>query len=222
MSAHDLLLLAHLLLFAYWLGGDLGVFYTSGFVVDETLPANTRLTAARIMLHLDLVPRICMALTLTVGGILNHYVGVEHYPLQMAAIVALGPVWLGLVLLNHHCQGTPAAPRLARIDLVFRWFLVAAVFMSVGYARMTGSLDAAPWIAAKLVIFAGLVLLGIGIRIQLRPFVAALGRLAGGEATDDDNRVMRESLARVRPLVLLIWVGLVAASVLGIVKPGSP
>ena len=85
MFAYDLALLVHLVLFAYWLGGDLGVFYTSGYVVDDTLPVKTRQTAARIMLHLDLVPRICMALMLTSGGLLGHVSSVDHPPLQLAA-----------------------------------------------------------------------------------------------------------------------------------------
>ena len=44
-TTHALALLAHLLLFVYWLGGDLGVFYSSRFVVDATLTREARLVA---------------------------------------------------------------------------------------------------------------------------------------------------------------------------------
>ena len=67
MSLYDLLIIFHLLLFVYWLGGDMGVFYSSGMVVDTKLSNSARVTAAKIMIDLDFVPRICMTLMLTVG-----------------------------------------------------------------------------------------------------------------------------------------------------------
>ncbi|MFZ9086446.1 MAG: hypothetical protein ACO3C6_07725, partial [Steroidobacteraceae bacterium] len=48
--------LLHLLLFVYWLGGDVGVFYASRFVVDTSLTREERLTAAKIFLDLDMLP----------------------------------------------------------------------------------------------------------------------------------------------------------------------
>jgi len=47
----------HVLLFVYWLGGDAGVFYSSRFVVDPKLGREARLTAAKIFLELDMLPR---------------------------------------------------------------------------------------------------------------------------------------------------------------------
>ena len=56
MDVHDLLLIVHLLLFCYWLGGDIGVFYSSGFAANPNLSNEARMTAAKIMLNLDIVP----------------------------------------------------------------------------------------------------------------------------------------------------------------------
>ena len=53
MSLYDFLAIFHLLLFVYWLGGDLGVFYSSGMVVDPELSNSARVTAAKIMVNLD-------------------------------------------------------------------------------------------------------------------------------------------------------------------------
>lgn len=37
MSVYFLLLFAHVMLFAYWLGSDVGVFYGMRFVLDSRL-----------------------------------------------------------------------------------------------------------------------------------------------------------------------------------------
>ena len=38
----EVFLFVHVLLFVYWLGADLGVYYTSRFVVDRKLSTETR------------------------------------------------------------------------------------------------------------------------------------------------------------------------------------
>ncbi|MEQ8516911.1 MAG: hypothetical protein RIC38_15025, partial [Chromatocurvus sp.] len=121
MNPQELLTLLHVILFAYWLGGDIGVFYSSGLVVDDRLSRDSRLTAARIMLGVDLIPRICMSLMLTVGGLLSATLGIEHPTWQMAGIVLLGPFWLGMVLVLHFRHNAAFVPLLTRFDFYFRW-----------------------------------------------------------------------------------------------------
>jgi hypothetical protein len=220
-AAHAIALVAHLLLFVYWLGGDLGVFYSSRFVVDPGRSREARLTAAKIMLDLDLVPRICMSLMLTVGGILNEFYGIPHPPWQQAALLALGPFWLGMVLYLHFREGTTTAHRVQRFDFWFRWLVIGAILGSAAHAQVTGRLDAQPWIAAKLLLFAFLVFCGLMIRVRMPPFIEGFRALAAGCATADTDRRMQQSLARMRPWVLAIWAGLLASAVLGVVKPGG-
>ena len=71
MSGHDIALLIHLLLFVYWLGGDIGVFYSSGLSVNRSLSREARQMAGKIMINLDLIPRLCLSLMLTVGGVFH-------------------------------------------------------------------------------------------------------------------------------------------------------
>ena len=154
---HNLAVLIHVLLFVYWLGGDLGVFYSSRFVVRPDLKPESRVVAAKIMLDLDLIPRICMTLMITVGGLLTEYIGIPHPPWQMAGIILLGPVWLSMVLFLHFREGTDAARAVAKWDMYLRWAVVIGIPISVGYSLATGRLVDHPWVAAKLLIFAGLV-----------------------------------------------------------------
>lgn len=220
-AVHTLALTAHLLLFAWWLGGDLGVFYSSGRVVDATQPRAARLMAGRIMLALDLVPRICMSLMLTVSALLAEAVGIPHPPWQMTAVLLLGPAWLALVLFGHLREGSAAAPAVRRLDLVLRWIVIVAVVVSATSSLASGRLAAHPWLAAKLYVFAILVFCGLMIRRGLPPFIAGYAALAAGRETSESDRAMAASLARMRPWVLAIWAGLVASAVLGVAKPGG-
>jgi heme/copper-type cytochrome/quinol oxidase subunit 4 len=219
-AAHTLALTAHLLLFAWWLGGDLGVFYSSGRVVDASQPRAARLMAGRIMLALDLVPRICMSLMLTASALLAETVGIPHPPWQMAAVLLLGPAWLALVLFLHLREGSAAAPVVRRLDLALRWVVIVAVVASATWSLASGRLADHPWLAAKLYLFAFLVFCGLMIRRGLPPFIAGYTALAAGSETPESDRDMAASLARMRPWVLAIWAGLVASAVLGIAKPG--
>jgi hypothetical protein len=222
MSNHDFFILLHLVLFVYWLGGDIGVFYSSKFVVNPNLSKETRLVAAKIMLNLDLIPRVCMSLMLTVGGILSELNGLIHPWWQSAVIILLGPLWLAMVLIIHFNEGKPIAHKLSSFDYFFRWFMIVAILASVAYSYTTGRLDPAPWIGIKLVVFALLIFFGLMIRIKLKPFVTAFRNLAVQGAADADNIAMQASMAKVRVWVLGIWFGLLVEAYLGVAKPLSP
>ena len=129
MSVQDITLILHLLLFAYWLGGDIGVFYSSGFAINTKHSIEARKIAGIIMINLDLVPRLCLSLMLTVGGILSESYGIEHDPLFRLGIILLGPVWFSVLLYIHFNEGTDLVKRITRIDYIFRWVMMFAIII---------------------------------------------------------------------------------------------
>ncbi|MBP6513761.1 MAG: hypothetical protein KA224_01165 [Steroidobacteraceae bacterium] len=217
--AHGIFRFLHLLLFVYWLGGDAGVFYSSTFVVNPSLTREARLTAAKIFINLDMIPRYCMALMLTVGGVLAELIGITHTLWEMVAIVLLGPVWLAMVLIVHAKEGTAAGKTLARLDLWFRWIVIASILASVVHSEMVGRLDGQFWFQAKLVVFAFLIFCGLMIRRLLPPFSQGFRTLVATGATPESDRLMIEGLAACRPYVLMIWAGILVEALLGILKP---
>ena len=219
---HTIWLILHLVLFAYWLGGDIGVFYSTRMILNRSFSAPQRFMASRIMLWIDLLPRLCLSMMLTVGGILSEYVGVSHPPWQYAMIVVLGPVWFTVLLIMHFKHNASFMPTLTKLDLWFRWFLIAAIVASVWWSVSTGRLDNAPWLAPKLIIFALMVLCGVMIRVFLPGFIAGVRALSQGSITEEQDDAMRRSIHRVRPWVFGIWLGLILEAFLGIFKPGAP
>jgi len=225
MSLYDFLVIFHLLLFVYWLGGDLGVFYSSGMVIDPKLSNSARVTAAKIMINLDFVPRICMTLMLTVGGLLSSYNGVEHPQWQTIGFILLGPGWLAMVIYLHAAHGTELSKIVTKIDYWFRWFLVAYLIWSVSYSFMfTEKLANAPWVGTKLIVFGVMVFCGLMIRIYIPGYIQGIVALRNDvdkmSITDEMNTTMTKSLDKCRPFVLAIWAGLLIECYLGVVKPG--
>ena len=222
MSGQDIALLMHLLLFAYWLGGDIGVFYSSGFAVNRKLSRGARQAAGTIMMNLDLIPRLCLSLMLTVGGILTHYYGIDHPLWQMVGIILLGPIWTCFLIYIHLNDGTDLVKTMTKIDYYFRWIMVFTLIASVSYAfYFTDRLNANPWIGAKLIIFAALIFCGIMIRKYIGGFIKGIHNIATDNINEVDDIAMAESLSKARVFVLTIWVLLLVEVWIGVAKPGS-
>ena len=221
MSAQDITLILHLLLFAYWLGGDIGVFYSSGFAINSKHSLEARQIAGKIMINLDLVPRLCLSLMLTVGGILSESYGIEHDPLFRLGIILLGPVWFSVLLYIHFNEGTDLVKRITRIDYIFRWVMMFAIIISVTMDWTSGRLDSEPWIGAKLLLFAALIFCGIMIRKYIGGFAQGIHKIASGSINSQENKAMANSLSRCRVFVLTIWVILLVEAAIGVIKPGS-
>ena len=219
--AHGLLKYLHILLFVYWLGGDAGVFYSSKFVTNTSLSRDARLAAFKIFINLDMLPRYCLALMLTVGGVLAEFIGYEHPLWQTIAIVALGPIWVWVVHTIHAREGTPFARTLADWDRRFRVFMIIAIIASVGYNWVTGPLQPYPWLAAKLLIFAFLIFCGFMIRLKIPPFIEGFKVLASTGPTPESDQKMTDGMGACRPYVLAIWAGVAISALIGILKPGQ-
>jgi len=222
MSGQDIALLLHLLLFAYWLGGDIGVFYSSGFAINPKLSRGARQAAGTIMMNLDLIPRLCLSLMLTVGGILTHYYGIEHPLWQMIGIILLGPIWTFALIYIHFNEGTDLVKKMTKIDYYFRWIMVFTLIASVTYAFMyTDRLAENPWVGAKLIVFAALIFCGIMIRKYIGGFITGIHNIVKDNINEADDIAMAASLAKARIFVLTIWFLLFVEVWIGVVKPGS-
>ncbi len=215
---NDLLFIkfAHVVGFAYWLGTDLAVFYTSYYVADSERSRDVRVTLAKVLFALDQVPRMCMTMMLPSGVHLLWRFGL----LDVGSVVVLlawllGFAWLAMVILIHRVQSTPGKQWLTRIDLALRLALVAGL---LGFVSSNIATDSTMpyWANAKLAIFAGLITCGLIIRLRLLAFAPAFARVAQGDTDAANESVLRASLGSTRPLVVLIWAGLLTSAAFGL------
>ncbi|GGN24398.1 hypothetical protein FHR83_002908 [Actinoplanes campanulatus] len=220
----------HIVLMVFWLGGDLGVFYSSRYVIDSSLTPAARLTACKIMLGLDLGPKICLILFLPSGLTLisldAH--GGELWGIRLLPWWLLLPVWIGsfawirLMWTDHHEPG--AHPTVKRVDRAIRIAVVAGMFgmgvFTLVAAEPFGVTTNPKWLGGKVILYALAIAAGLGIRRQLRPFGPAFfGHVMAGTAGDDDEATVKNSVNGCLPYVWVIWGSVLLAGLLGVAKP---
>lgn len=211
-----LLTLLHLLVFAYWLGGDVGVFYSSFMLTDEKRATAGRLAAGKVVADVDLAPRLALLMAFPTGLALaaaKGWIAVGPALVALAFLFASG--WAFIVWRLHVAHGPPA---LRRADLFLRAVFLAGLTLA-GIAGLAGILAVPAFIAGKFLLLALCVAMGLCVRAALAPFGPAYARLASGAAGPQDNRAIRSALGRARPFVVVIWIALAGAAFLGVLTP---
>ena len=217
MTEIALLKMAHVLGLVYWLGADLGVFYSSFILCDDKQSPEVRTSAAKILFALDQFPRVSMALMLPLGVHLAAKLGFLLAPAWLVpATWALGLAWAAMVLLLHFKGHGGKLGWLTTFDFRFR-VAVVLILLAVAAAAITGTLpQVTAWSGYKLGIFGALVACGLAVRIRLKPFGPAFAQLVQGQPSNEDNETIRRSIGGVRPFVVAIWLGLLANTALGL------
>jgi len=211
--------LLHILVFVYWLGGDLGAFYTSHFLTRADVSSDRRLMAAKIVGDVDMAPRTGLILALPTGLMLAESKGWLSlgWPI-IGAIVLAALVWLALAWKLHLAHDGQSA-WMKTADTLLRHGLILALIASSGLAYAS-IIELPLFIALKLLVLAGCIALGLYIRVVLKPLGPALMGLAGPDASTAEADLAR-TLNRARPLVMGIWALLLVAAFLGLWTPTS-
>ena len=220
LQTYALIKLAHVLLFVYWLGADIGVFYSASVVREHALGIEARRTALRILGWIDQIPRYCLVLMLPVGYMLAMQLGVAEVPLAVrVGLWVIAVVWLWAVWLVHHRKGTPLAERVRRIDLGWRIVLACGLCWDAYQGFIGRGHLFADWLAIKFLLLASMILCGVVIRVRGAGLGPALQKLFTEGSTPDNEAAVIDSFRKTRPFVLAIWVLLVCAAYTGIAKP---
>ncbi|MFF2555309.1 hypothetical protein ACFVUS_30190 [Nocardia sp. NPDC058058] len=228
---HGWWILLHLVLFVFWLGGDLGVYYSSRFVINPDLTPPARATALAIMSGLDLGPKICLVLFLPSGITLMaldphgaSLFGIELFPWWLVVTVWLfAAIWLALTVIQHRTHGSRRL--VYRADLAIRCAVIAAMAAAGVYTLLVsepfGVTTNPKWLGGKILLYTTAIAAGLGIRMTLRPFGPAFGTLMSSGSTDQVERTLRGSVDGCLPYVWAIWGSVLTAAALGVFKPGA-
>lgn len=210
---YTLLLYTHILALVYWLGGDLGTFLASRYVVRSDLTVEARQSAFSILLECDMGPKLAMPIILGSGFHLISFNWANVFPPESPFIAwAVVIIWLGLVLAQHTQWGAHK-PQLAKTDLALRYAIVVSV-LAIASVGWTSGLPT--WVVLKMVIFGLLVACGIAVRYGLKPFAVAYGQMLSEGASPETDATMNHQLSICRRYVWMIWAGLFVNTALGV------
>lgn len=211
-----LVTLLHLLVFAYWLGGDIGVFYASTLVSDRNRQPAARLAAGKILADVDLAPRLCLLLALPTGLALAETTGwIDMGAIWIVIAFAAAFAWIALVVRLHLQHGATA---LRTVDFWLRGAFCAAL-IGTGAAALLSVIALPRFLALKLLLLGFAVAMGLLVRFALAPFGPAFARLADGQTSAAIDDAIARSLGRARPAVAAIWIALTLAAFIGVTKP---
>jgi len=163
--AVTLLTLLHLLVPIYWLGGDLGAFYSARFLLDTRRPVGERMMALTILNNIDMAPRTTLILAFPTGfalAVVKGWVPVGHVWMGLAWVAFLA--WLALAWAVHLRHGAKGAA-LKRVDIALRYGVLAAL-AGAGAAGLLGVIALPLFIALKLLVLAVCIAIGLLVRVQ--------------------------------------------------------
>lgn len=221
IGTYDLLLLAHVLLFVYWLGADLGVLYAAKFGADPQLSLETRQTIGEIMSFVDLFPRLSVPLTGAVGISMATLSGDFHLAeIWLWLIWFAAFIWVGVNLVVYkNRQRFSEIGALLKFDFYWRSILLSLA-ATVAVASLLGAgITTNVSLALKLLVYSIAIALSLLLRILFRPYRPALARIAAGGDNMENTAIMARALSNARSAVFAIWFLTVVAAALGLWQP---
>ncbi|MEM7570635.1 MAG: hypothetical protein AAF337_12650 [Pseudomonadota bacterium] len=215
VTAAGLLTLLHVLLFVFWLGADLGVFYTAKYVARADLSKAERLRFLELLLRLDMFPRSSLILMLPVGFSLAHVIGwAPLSPIAMILIWSAGIAWFVLMWSVHK---RPQALQLKKLDVAVRGAVMAALIGVAVISLANGMWSDQAWLSLKLLLFAAVIGLGLLLRGSVALWIKGFGLLEAD--ADAGNALITKGHKEATRFAHTLWLLLIVMAFLGVSKP---
>lgn len=216
---HAIWVFVHVMLLVYWLGADLGVFLLAKAAKRPELSFAERAFALQMAIRVDLVPRLCFTVMFPVGLHVTASGGFAVVPTPVFVLAwAVSLAWIALLVALGRHEGKPLAARLNHWHLG----LQALLLVIVGTIGISSWLSHGPlpggWFAAKIVLFALIFAMSIGIDFAFRPIGPAFVRLATEGSKPDIENTISIAVGSAIRYVLGLYALLTAIAFLGITK----
>jgi len=221
MDNYTIVLFVHVLLFVYWLGGDLGVFTLAWSLKNQRYSVEQRIVLMRLSLTIDMIPRVCMATIAPVGLYLAKQSGLVDYPGWVLAVLWLtAAIWITAEVIAFKNHGTPLAIKMYIVTGV----IFAGLFFGFtgfgAYSLLNGTPFLSVWLSLKVLLFGLIFMVSILMAVFYAPLEAIFDEMAEqGASAALEEKVVRQ-VNRGAFFTVLLFVLLAAMGFLGLAKPG--
>jgi hypothetical protein len=217
MDFYTVLIFLHVLLFAGWFGGHLGVLALLRQARSPKLDPEHRGFTLRLAMRLDRIPRTAFALTPAVGLTLAQSWGSPVKGGWIAAVWLLTLAWVAFVWMVPRESETARAQMLRKVEGALMAMGGAAFVVYGGYQLFWGDQLTGKWLALKMAIFGLVPLPSLEIGEAMHRLRPALDELSATRKPVPVKIARAIDIASIASLVL--YALLIAAAFIGATKP---
>ena len=214
----------HILAMVYWLGGEWGVFQTSYYVINRDLTMEERRRHMNTAYKIDILARTGILLLFPLGFHMGHYWGVQPFGGVWLWVnwIFFG-AWLAICWGAFFTRETDRGIQLTLIDERIRYvfiplILIASITSLMGYGPFEAG-QMQKWYSVKVLIFSGLLMIGLKLRFIMREWTMLFRVLAEEPNNQQAEATLERSLKTGRILAYFYWIGIAGVGFLGAVKP---
>jgi hypothetical protein len=196
---------AHVLMFVFWVGTDMGVFLAARRSTDPALCFATRVTLLHMALRIELLPRTMWKAALPFGVMLSRNLGfLPISDFALAAVWLFSIVWWAISMSGAYWYDKPIGHRLAKITNGLTG-LVGAALIALSISSWLGTGPFVPdahWLHLKVALYGAINLMVIWMIVVFDPIGAAFGRLAAEGSKPEIEAIISTTMDRS---TVVIW-----------------
>jgi hypothetical protein len=210
---------AHIIAMVYWLGGEWGVFQTSYHVTNPRLSLEERRRHMETAYRIDILARLGIILLLPIGLHMGYLWGTQPLGggwLVLMWILTAG--WVGLALAAFVKRGTDAGLRLTIWDDRIRYVLIPVLAGLATWSLLNDWPFQQNWYATKILIYSGLLVIGLILRFVMRHWTLTFRQLAAGGPNAELEAKLTREINFSRKLAYVYWIGIGTVAFIGVTK----
>ena len=210
----------HILLMAFWLGADMGTYYSALLILNKEYSPSQRAVLARVLQGVDVFPRISMALIVPTGMTIADLKGWSQIGVPWLIVVwIVGFSWAWLVWTIHRPTAPPWGKKLVPLENIWNWILVLIVITGLVFSFASENFFNENWLRLKICLFGITVIILIVVNIMFKPFGPAFQKLVTEGSTPQIEKTISSLIIRGKPWIWSIWAIVIINTALGLFKP---